>query len=504
MNPPGPASILLVTPFAPYRDGIATYAAQELRHLRTQGHRVEVLSPQPSAAHHYLPLGGANGAAMLAVQGAKYERVIVQFAPEMLFGRCRGASQRVAVWASLAALAKATKLELRIHEIEYGALEQNAAERRAAQLAIRLADQVSVHTEAERRLLEPTLGAAAARINVVDHGRYFAPAVECSSRSAKVELGLDPDEFAFVSIGFLQRHKGFDRAVEAFSLAGLASARLHIVGSGRVDHSDITQYVAQLAAMCAEAERVELHDRYVSDDQFDLWLNAADAVVLPYREIWSSGVVERARLFDTPVIVSDLDQLESQLGPEALTCSTISDFALAMEKLWSAAGFQRGDESDRGSDAYDERWFELGQAAPGAWEVDDEQPDRRSIQSQVRHRAGGEPMVSGSIPKRLPDQTSGRRLERPRAARNIEQLGPMPEPKPISARPGVTPVKQTVHRLIGWQVDPLVDRVAALQQATIDAVVELERRIDEVGAPLPDDVKDATAEENNERVDRVR
>ena len=56
-------STLMVTPFAPYRDGIATYAAQELRHLRSQGEHVDVLSPVPSAAPQHLPLGGAAGMA---------------------------------------------------------------------------------------------------------------------------------------------------------------------------------------------------------------------------------------------------------------------------------------------------------------------------------------------------------------------------------------------------------------------------------------------------------
>jgi hypothetical protein len=59
-------------------------------------------------------------------------------------------------------------------------------------------------------------------------------------------------------------------------------------------------------------------------------------------------------------------------------------------------------------------------------------------------------------------------------------LGPLPQPQAVSARPGVTPVKQTVQRLIGWQVDPLAQRVAALQQATIEAVVELENRIEQM------------------------
>ncbi len=466
-------STLMVTPFAPYRDGIATYAAQELRRLRADGRTVEVLSPVPSAAHHHLRLGGARGATLLAKRAAAYEQVIVQFGPEMLFGRCRAASERVAVWLALAGLGRVSKLDVRGHEVEYGPLAQNPAERRAAALALRWADRVTVHTEPERSQLVAALGPVARRIEVIDHGDNFVPAVDCTPAQAKAELGLPADEFLFLSIGFLQRHKGFDRAVEAFALAALPRASLHIVGSGRVDHPEIARYVSELARMCQRTPGVELHNRYVSDDQFDLWLTAADAVVLPYREIWSSGVVERARLFDKPIIVSELDQLRHQLGPEAdgwgLTALDVGDFAMAMEKLWAGAGFGHRPAGRMDQD----------RTATSAWDVDDAAPDRAAIQSQIVARARGqhgerEESVAADLSK------AGR------PSRGLRNLGPFEVPEPVSARPGVTPVKQTVRRLTGWQLDPVNARLAALQQATVDAVVEMEARLERL-AEVADD-----------------
>lgn len=71
--------ILVVSPYPPVRDGIATYALQTVRALRRQGHDVEVLSPGPSAAHHHLDLVGPRGALALAKRIRDYDRVIVQF-----------------------------------------------------------------------------------------------------------------------------------------------------------------------------------------------------------------------------------------------------------------------------------------------------------------------------------------------------------------------------------------------------------------------------------------
>ncbi|MEM7276339.1 MAG: glycosyltransferase, partial [Actinomycetota bacterium] len=196
---------LLVTPFAPYRDGIAAYATQELRRLRDRGESVEVLSPHPSAARWHLPLGGPRGMAMLTAMAGDYDRVIIQFAPEMLFGRCRSATQRTAVWAGLAALARRAPLDIRLHEVEYGPLHQNPLERRAAALALGQADRVTVHTEAERDALNELVDLGR-RVEIVAHGRDFLPAVVRSRSEARAELGLAEERFEFLAIGFLQHH----------------------------------------------------------------------------------------------------------------------------------------------------------------------------------------------------------------------------------------------------------------------------------------------------------
>ncbi len=501
---------LMVTPFAPYRDGIATYAAQELRARRSQGEQIHLVSPTPSAAHHHLPLGGVRGAAMLVNLARSYQRVVVQYSPELLLGRCRSAGQRSTVWSSMTALARLKPVELRVHEIMYQPLADNPAERRLVSLLFRLADQVTVHTEPERELLRPLLGDEAAdKIVVIDHGRNFIPAVSCTTEEAKSELGLAVDEFVFLSIGFIQRHKGFDRSVEAFTAAGLPGSRLHIVGSGRVDHPEIGAYVADLTDVCASTEGVEIHNRFVSDDQFDLWLQAADAVVLPYREIWSSSVVERARLFEKPVIASDLDQLGHQLGDDGFACADIGQMAMAMEKVWSAsphsAVHQMAPPADSHGEGHPLRRASDGVGRAQAWEVDDQDPDRASIQAQISARAGrrhvGSPTFDAPDPAAVRPGGSGGVVNSQSGgsgpSRRLAALGSLSRPEPVSARPGVAPVKLAIQRATAWQVDPMYHRICELQQATLDAVVEMEARLEAMAADSPE--PDTAAESSDSR-----
>jgi glycosyltransferase involved in cell wall biosynthesis len=449
---------LMVTPYAPYRDGIAAYAVQEVRRSRAAGIDVEVLSPLPSAAHHHLALGGVRGIAALAKRARRYDTVIIQFSPEMMFGACRTPVQRVLVWTGLVALAKQTRLEIRLHEIEYGPLGRNPAERRVAAMALRSAHRVAVHTAREVEELSARVGIDPGQVTLVDHGQSFAPATALTRAEARAELGLPDDEHVFLAIGFIQEHKGFDRAVDAFGRANLHPlASFHVVGSVRVDHPELLAYARRLEGQCRATPGVTFHQQYVSDEAFDRWIVAADTVVLPYREIWSSVVLERAKLFDRALIASDVGGLADQ-APEG--SALFSDTEGLVQALT-----ERTQATVTGT---------TGSAPPPVgervshWRFDADAPDRRQIESQIRDRARSRQLGAGH--GEGPEGLGGSAVD------HLLALGPLPRPHAISARPGVTQVKRLLRRLINLEIEPVATQVDLLQRATVEAIAELERR----------------------------
>ena len=108
------------------------------------------------------------------------------------------------------------------------------------------------------------------------------------------------------------------------------------------------------------------------------------------------------------------------------------------------------------------------QAAPravvDAWSAP-RKPTREQIQEQVVARATrsrGLPVrVGGDALPVVPSR---------HASLPLQRLPPLGVPAPISARPGVSLLKQLVRRATAWQVDPLVAQVNALRQATIEAL----------------------------------
>ncbi|HJV09637.1 MAG TPA: glycosyltransferase family 4 protein, partial [Acidimicrobiales bacterium] len=330
--------VLMVTPYPPLRDGIAAYAVQSVARLRAEGVDVEVLSPDPSAAHQHLDLRGARGPLALAKRVRNYDKVIVQFHPDMFFPVPCDAWRFVAVSAGLEAVFRAARdLEVRVHEADYQSGRGDGVAARAARRMWAAAPHIVVHSEAERRAFCEGFGLAPERVAVVDHGADFVRYTTADRAEARTSLGVPDDEFMFLSIGFIQPHKGFDRAVRAFAGLGGQGCRLDVVGSVRVEERPYLDYHDELAALAAATPGATLHTRWLSDEEFDRWLVASDVVVLPYRTIWSSSVLERAALFGRPVIVTAVGGLAGQSAGRAVV---VEDDEALRAALWDAAGRQ--------------------------------------------------------------------------------------------------------------------------------------------------------------------
>ena len=84
--------------------------------------------------------------------------------------------------------------------------------------------------------------------------------------------------------GILRPYKGADVLVRAWPAVRelIPDAKVVIAGRAMMD----------VAGLGSPGPGVELVDRFLSDAELAALLRRADVVVLPYRRIWSSGVLE--------------------------------------------------------------------------------------------------------------------------------------------------------------------------------------------------------------------
>lgn len=332
---------LMVTTFPPTHCGIGAYGEQHVAQLREQGNVVDVLSPDEQGNVDFAwDLKGESKILKLLDLLPYYDRVVIQyhwafFYSDPFIRERRWETLRTHLSFMLLYL-RARKIEIIAHEIPY--LPGKAGWLYKWQW--KLVPKVVLHTptELERFQSHYHMRLPKSRLEMRTHHDVFQRFSGHTRESARRQLGIPPDKLVFLCIGFIQRHKGFHRAMLQFADAKLRSAQLYVVGSMRVADAENQKYLAELRQIEAEHPNLYVRESFVSNEDFDTWLVAADWVVLPYSEIWSSGVLARARLLDRPAIVSAVGGLPDQAGPRDILFHSDEELRAAFE---SAASLDR-------------------------------------------------------------------------------------------------------------------------------------------------------------------
>jgi glycosyltransferase involved in cell wall biosynthesis len=334
--------ILIVSSFPPRHCGIGAYASAQADRLRAGGHDVVVLSPPDGDGDERRSFIGGAAFRHAAGIGDRFDRVVVHYETGLYF-RPRSPLTHVLTSASLLYLTlRRSNVEIVLHEANVPP-NRWRPDYRMLGMAFERA-RLSFHTAAERIALE-----RAYRIRthwrMIDHTEGVTVHARLSRARARERLGLDVDGPLFVCAGFLQPDKGFDRAIRAFGAAG-SPGRLYVVGSVRIPSEPTDRWVEGLRGLAGATPGVVLLEAFVSDEDFDAWVEAADRMVFPYRRAWSSGALARSQRLGTPALVSDAGGLAEQAGPDDAVFETDEALAELFARAVPAGGLLDGGRPD--------------------------------------------------------------------------------------------------------------------------------------------------------------
>ncbi len=150
---------------------------------------------------------------------------------------------------------------------------------------------------------------------VIPHGPYRSSYPDTLSRAeARARLALPPDGPVIVSLGQIRPYKNLPHLISTFRHLPEPAARLLIAGKA----SDLG-LVGELRTAAEGDARVRLDLAFIAPEVVQVYLRAADLVVLPYTEILNSGSAILALSFARPVLVPSqgaMQELARDMGPE--------------------------------------------------------------------------------------------------------------------------------------------------------------------------------------------
>jgi len=219
-------------------------------------------------------------------------------------------------------------------------------------LIIRLATRYVVHSNADSALVSKNYGIEKGKIEVIPHGIYDHYK-KIERKEAKTTAGIEED-FVILFFGLLRPYKGVKYLIKAFENLPedfIEKSRLLIVGETWGDRE-----VKELVKESKFSNKIEVVDRYVSDDEVSLYFSASDVLVIPYTRASQSGVAHIGMAFGMPIIASEVGGLKESLGKYEGTVlvhpGSVEDITKALRYVFNE---QRGEFK-----APDElRWVEI-------------------------------------------------------------------------------------------------------------------------------------------------
>jgi glycosyltransferase involved in cell wall biosynthesis len=130
--------------------------------------------------------------------------------------------------------------------------------------------------------------------SVIPHGLYGRTSTR-TREEARVVFGLPPDRPTVGFLGDIKRYKGLDLLLTAFAETSPGELVLFIAGAfqayslaGQKQHSTVVR--KQIGDLQAAGYSIVFREGRLDDAAFADAVRACDAVALPYREIWNSGL----------------------------------------------------------------------------------------------------------------------------------------------------------------------------------------------------------------------
>jgi D-inositol-3-phosphate glycosyltransferase len=211
----------------------------------------------------------------------------------------------------------------------------------------RLADHVFVHTQKMKSELVKEFGVPTERITVIPFGiNNSVPDTNLTPKEAKERLGIRENRKAILFFGRIKPYKGLEYLIAAFQTLIRRHDDYQLIIAGQPEEGfesyweSIQREIQDHVGTGQIIPRIE----FIPDSQIEVYFKGADVLVLPYKNIFQSGVIFLGYNFGLPVIAADVGSLKEEIieGTTgfAFRPEDPTDLARALERYFESDLFE--------------------------------------------------------------------------------------------------------------------------------------------------------------------
>lgn len=191
----------------------------------------------------------------------------------------------------------------------------NALNRFTLRYLYNTAHLLIVHTPQSKAELMKEFPVKESKIAIIKHGMNNRVMQRGISRvEARMHFGLKSEEKVVLFFGNIDYYKGLDLLVDSLLLLPVEFRRnLKVLIAGNSKYPDYTGPVIEKTKSPELKDCVISRIGYIPDEEVEYYFTAADCIVLPYRNIYQSGVVFIAYTFGLPLLAADVGNFRNDV-----------------------------------------------------------------------------------------------------------------------------------------------------------------------------------------------
>ena len=225
-------------------------------------------------------------------------------------------------------------------------------EKSQIQKIVNKADGIIVASEAAQEIFSKAYRIPeTTKFFIVPHCNYIGKYKDTISRDqARLKLGIAPQEKVMLSLGRINKYKGLGLLSKAFFAANAENSHLLIAGS--CNQPELIEEINKNNKPESGRAKMTIHARFIPDDEIQVYMRAADCVVLSYDDVpMNPGSVILAMSFGLPVCCVNTGSVAEILGPRCLFSYQPHNLDSMITAIHTA--LECTDLAERGREAYD-------------------------------------------------------------------------------------------------------------------------------------------------------
>jgi len=144
-------------------------------------------------------------------------------------------------------------------------------------------------------------------VEYIPHPIYDNYGAQVERREALQKLDLDKNYRYLLFFGFIRDYKGLDLLIKAMNDDRIRELPIRLIIAGEYYSNE--EFYTQLIKEENVGDQLELHTKFISNQDVRYYFCASDLVVQPYKTATQSGISQLAYHFEKPMLVTNVGGL---------------------------------------------------------------------------------------------------------------------------------------------------------------------------------------------------